>query len=186
MNRPLVEPIAIAPLVGCAPVARPVEGHPIGNGRMGTLVWTTPGTIEFQINRVDVFAVNRHTAHPHYANPDTATTDTCGGCGRVSISAGGEPFRAGPAFEQHLSLAAARCTVSGEGVQAECWVAAGTEGVTSLIFDLDAGGRGGYKPGGWCGVVWRFSWNALGGMTSWLGPCVWSLLGHTTTSRLAG
>ncbi len=34
------------------PVARPVEGHPIGNGRMGTLVWTTPGTVEFQINRV--------------------------------------------------------------------------------------------------------------------------------------
>ena len=25
---------AIAPIVGCAPVVRPVEGHPIGNGRL--------------------------------------------------------------------------------------------------------------------------------------------------------
>ena len=28
------------------PAARPVEGLPIGNGRMGTLVWTTPETGE--------------------------------------------------------------------------------------------------------------------------------------------
>src|SRR4051794_32285256 len=36
------------------------EGIPIGNGRMGTLVWTTPSTVQFQINRVDVFATNRN------------------------------------------------------------------------------------------------------------------------------
>ena len=40
-------------LVADCPASRPVEGHPIGNGRMGTLVWTTPGALEFQVNRAD-------------------------------------------------------------------------------------------------------------------------------------
>ncbi|MBU4212543.1 MAG: glycoside hydrolase family 95 protein [Verrucomicrobia bacterium] len=44
------------------PASRLVEGHPIGNGRMGMLVWTTPDALQFQINRVDVFAVNRNAA----------------------------------------------------------------------------------------------------------------------------
>jgi hypothetical protein len=38
--------------------ARSEEGIPIGNGRMGTLVWTTPQSLRFQINRVDVYANN--------------------------------------------------------------------------------------------------------------------------------
>jgi len=102
------------------PAARPVEGHPIGNGRMGTLVWTTPGTVEFQINRVDVFAVNRHAVGAHFPG----STDYGGGCARVSIAVGSEPFRAGPHFQQRLSLANARCEVRGEAVRAACWVAA--------------------------------------------------------------
>ena len=36
------------------PVARSEGGMPVGNGRMGSLVWTTPKELEFQINRVDV------------------------------------------------------------------------------------------------------------------------------------
>jgi len=47
------------------PVARPVEGMPIGNGRMGTLVWTTPSSVVFQINRMDVFRVNRKASGDH-------------------------------------------------------------------------------------------------------------------------
>ena len=46
-------------LIYRSPAARPVEGQPIGNGRMGTLVWTTPSAVHFQINRSDVFAVNK-------------------------------------------------------------------------------------------------------------------------------
>lgn len=37
-------------------VARSEEGLPIGNGTMGTLVWTSPSSIKFAINRVDVYA----------------------------------------------------------------------------------------------------------------------------------
>jgi hypothetical protein len=35
-------------LVYQSPAARSCEGQPIGNGRMGTLVWTTPNAIRFQ------------------------------------------------------------------------------------------------------------------------------------------
>ncbi len=67
------------------PMARPVEGHPIGNGRMGTLVWTTPGTVEFQINRVDVFAVNRKqtacTSSPWTAQRASASDRRWAKCG---------------------------------------------------------------------------------------------------------
>jgi hypothetical protein len=43
------------------PVSRSEEGIPIGNGRMGTLVWTAPTSLRFQINRVDVYANNSAT-----------------------------------------------------------------------------------------------------------------------------
>ncbi len=35
---------------------RSEEGLPIGNGTMGTLVWTSPSSVKFAINRVDVYA----------------------------------------------------------------------------------------------------------------------------------
>ena len=55
---------------------------------MGTLVWTTPDTVEFQINRVDVFALNRNATGAHAPG----ATDYGGGCVRVSVSVGNEPF----------------------------------------------------------------------------------------------
>ena len=49
--------IARADLDYDTPASRCEEGMPIGNGRMGTLVWTTPSALKMQINRVDVHAV---------------------------------------------------------------------------------------------------------------------------------
>src|SRR5215471_8008608 len=43
------------------PASRSEEGLPIGNGRMGSLVWTTPSALKFQINRADVFAEDKST-----------------------------------------------------------------------------------------------------------------------------
>ena len=40
--------ISRADLIYLQPVEHPVQGHPIGNGRTGTMVWTTPGAIHFQ------------------------------------------------------------------------------------------------------------------------------------------
>jgi hypothetical protein len=47
--------IARANLVYDKPVTRSEEGMPLGNGRHGTLVWTTPTQVCLQINRVDVY-----------------------------------------------------------------------------------------------------------------------------------
>ena len=40
---------------------RSEEGMPVGNGRMGSLVWTTPNALRFQVNRNDVFATDSRT-----------------------------------------------------------------------------------------------------------------------------
>ena len=118
-----IEQIESSGIVLEAPTDHSNEGLPIGNGRMGTLVWTTPSSLNFQINRVDVFAVNRNAAGEHFSAAG-ATTDYCGTCAQLRIDCGNEPFRPGPDFRQALSLHSARCTVDGRGVDAECWVAA--------------------------------------------------------------
>ena len=68
--------VSQADLLYDAPVARSEEGMPIGNGRMGTLVWTTPSALRFQINRVDVQPINSDTDSFFERN-----SDYCGGCG---------------------------------------------------------------------------------------------------------
>ena len=93
------------------PAARSEEGIPIGNGRMGTLVWTTPSSLRMQINRVDVYANNSATnsfVERH--------NDYCGGCGFVDIDFGGDVFpEAG--FQQHLSIYDGLLTIQGRGVE---------------------------------------------------------------------
>ena len=127
-------PQAPADMVYESPAASPVEGHPIGNGRMGTMVWTTPGTLELQINRVDVFAINKH-----HRGPREGPADHCGACARISVHAGGEVFEGGPGFVQRLSLQGAEELVAGDGVHIRCFV--------SAVQDV-AGPRGGGRPGG--------------------------------------
>src|SRR5271154_2999659 len=83
------------------PVVRSEEGMPVGNGRMGSLVWTTPSALKFQINRCDVFAEDASSVSFPQADSDYAA-----GCGYVDINlvdAGDDVF-AGKDFHQHLSL----------------------------------------------------------------------------------
>ena len=129
-----VRRIESADIVLREPIGHPNEGMPIGNGRMGTLVWTTPASLEFQINRVDVFAVNRNTAGEHFSRTGP-TTDYCGSCARLHIGFGGEPLRGIPHFRQSLSLWSARCAVDGQGVRAECWVAAEDDVLVVTVTD---------------------------------------------------
>ena len=69
------------------PVPRSEEGMPIGNGRMGTLVWTTPQSLRMQINRVDVYANNSATNSFFERH-----NDYCGGCAFVDVDFGREIF----------------------------------------------------------------------------------------------
>jgi hypothetical protein len=105
--------VSRADLAYDAPVSRSEEGMPVGNGRMGSLVWTTPAALRFQINRVDVFAVDSRTRSFPQAHTDYAS-----GCGFVDLhfaGHGGEPF-AGKAFAQNLSVYDGLVTAKGDGV----------------------------------------------------------------------
>jgi Domain of unknown function (DUF5703) len=62
------------------PVTKSEEGLPIGNGRMGSLVWTSPSALRFQLNRVDVFANNAASN-----NFFERHTDYCSGIGFVDV-----------------------------------------------------------------------------------------------------
>jgi hypothetical protein len=95
------------------PAARSEEGMPIGNGRMGTLVWTSPSALKMQVNRVDVHAMDSRT----FSFP-RADSDYGYGCGflDIDVAGAGDDVFAGPAFHQHLSLHDALMTAQGAGV----------------------------------------------------------------------
>lgn len=107
--------VSRADLTYTTPVKRSEEGMPVGNGRMGSLVWTTPSALHFQINRVDVFAQNASTNNFYERH-----TDYCGGLGFVDIdfSAADDVF-AGPQFKQQLSCYNGQVGVSGIGITAK-------------------------------------------------------------------
>ena len=94
-------------LVYTRPVPRSEEGIPVGNGRMGTLVWTTPEILRMQINRVDVYA-NNCTTNSFFERHN----DYCGGCGYVDFDFGKEVFP-DSGFEQRLSVYDGLLTVGG-------------------------------------------------------------------------
>jgi hypothetical protein len=105
--------ISHADLDYSVPVSRSEAGQPLGNGRMGSLVWTTPTTVNLQVNRVDVYAQNKDTLSFPERN-----TDYGSGCGYVDLDFCdfGEDVFAGQDFRQRLSVYDGMVTVSGKGV----------------------------------------------------------------------
>lgn len=101
------------------PVSRSEEGMPVGNGRMGSLVWTTPAALRLQINRVDVFPANCATN----SFPERHS-DYCGGCGFVDIDFidYGEDIFNNEGTRQYLSCYDGLVTVEGNGVEAKLLV----------------------------------------------------------------
>jgi hypothetical protein len=106
---------ARADLDYATPVAHSEEGTPIGNGRTGTLVWTTPTALHFQVNRVDLFCMgNNSRSFPFGHNAYSS------GCGYVDLSLEdyGDGIFTGSAFNQHLSVYDGLNTIAGTGVTA--------------------------------------------------------------------
>ncbi|MEM9657109.1 MAG: glycoside hydrolase family 95-like protein, partial [Planctomycetota bacterium] len=97
-------------------VRRSEEGLPVGNGTMGSLVWTTPKQLRLQINRVDVFCANSSTNSFPFVD-----TDYSHGCAFVDFSFADYGPDAFPAddTDQHLSLYDGRVVVDGDDVKAE-------------------------------------------------------------------
>lgn len=87
-------------------------GMPIGNGRMGSLVWNNnASSLNFQINRVDVFG---------FASSCTGVdgnSDYGYGCGFVNVSLGGNPLTA--STKQSLSVYDGKLAIQGNGVSTD-------------------------------------------------------------------
>lgn len=106
--------VSRADLLYNKPVSRSEEGMPVGNGVMGSLVWTTPSALHFQLNRVDVFG-NSSASNNFYERH----TDYCGGIGFVDVefpSGANDIFN--DEFQQHLSCYDGLVSVKGKGVTA--------------------------------------------------------------------
>jgi alpha-L-fucosidase 2 len=107
--------VAPADLNYDTPVNQSTEGMPIGNGRTGSLVWTTPQALHFQINRVDLFCMDNNSRSFPFGH-----TSYSSGCGYVDIGLEGygDGIFTGSAFHQHLSVYDGLTTVTGNGVTA--------------------------------------------------------------------
>lgn len=107
--------VSRADLDYATPARRSEEGMPVGNGRMGSLVWTTPSALHLQINRCDVFAEDSSTVSFPQADSDYAA-----GCGDVDINLveTGDDVFVGKSFHQNLAVYDALMTAQGKGVTA--------------------------------------------------------------------
>ena len=106
------ELVSRADLDYTTPATRSEEGMPVGNGRMGSLVWTTPSALHFQINRVDVFAM--HASSVSFPRADSDYASSCGYVD-INLSQSGKDVFVAPYFSQHLSLYDGLMTVKGWG-----------------------------------------------------------------------
>ncbi|MCY2927096.1 MAG: glycoside hydrolase, partial [Planctomycetota bacterium] len=92
------------------------EGLPVGNGRMGSLVWTSPSSVKLQINRPDVYAASGRT--DSFAMPDTDYAYACGFVDVDLVDFGPDVFTE-RGTKQHLSVFEGLATLEGQGVTAK-------------------------------------------------------------------
>ena len=94
-------------------VGKSHDGIPLGNGTMGSLVWTSPQAVKFQINRVDVYASSSRSVSFNKRNQDYAYA-----CGFIDIDVGSSGTAVFPpdTTRQHLSIYDGLITIKGVGV----------------------------------------------------------------------
>lgn len=112
--------VSAADIFYAGPVGRKYEGMPVGNGVTGSLVWTEPDRMKFQINRVDVFAANGATSagEPDMFSPDyLGGKEYCGGCAWLDIAFGDGVFTQEDTVS-HLSLYDAALKLDGKNLTA--------------------------------------------------------------------
>lgn len=89
------------------------HGMPIGTGSMGSLVWSNNDhSLNFQINRVDVFGWNSAATGSLNGHNDYGY-----GCGFVNVDLGGNPLTS--STSQHLSLYDGKLAIQGNGVNVD-------------------------------------------------------------------
>ena len=124
--------IAQADLDYSEPASRSEEGMPIGNGITGSLVWTEPFALKFQINRADVFANDATSVSFPKADSDYGS-----GCGYVDINvvSTGDDVFTGKDFYQHLSVYDGLMTAEGKGLAAKAFAYHGKDIIAVEIDD---------------------------------------------------
>lgn len=110
--------ISRADLIYDKPVDRSEAGIPVGNGRTGTLLWTTPTAVKMQINRVDIFA--NGCASGSFPQRHS---DYCGGAGFVEVDFVdyGDAIFPEDGTKQRLSCYDGLATVDGTDVQVQAF-----------------------------------------------------------------
>lgn len=95
----------------------PEDGMPVGNGRMGTLVWLTPNAIHMQVNRVDVFGMDSSSRSVRGTDSDYS-----GGCAflDIELSSADHPIF-GEDTEQHLWIEKGQVHIVGNEVEILCY-----------------------------------------------------------------
>lgn len=94
------------------PADTPTPGLPLGNGRLGTLLWMgAPGALSMQINHTDVFAFRASSVATRGDHQDYGNV-----CGRVDVFLGEELFKP-ETVTSKLSLYDALATVTDNGVR---------------------------------------------------------------------
>lgn len=127
--------ISQSDLVYTKPAAESEAGIPLGTGRMGSLVWTTPSQLRLQINRVDVYG-NNCESNSFFERHN----DYCGGCAYLEIGFDGQPFPES-GFNQHLSVYDGALAIEGDGVSASAFAWPEQDVIAITVHDR----RGGHK-----------------------------------------
>lgn len=112
-------------------VERAEEGLPIGNGRMGSLLWTSPTALKMQVNRPDVLA-NGPSSTASFKND----RDYGYGCGYVDIdfaTYGDDVFD--EKTYQHLDVYNACVDINSNGIKVNCFADANSDAFAFEIED---------------------------------------------------
>lgn len=129
MNKKIYDIVTRADLNYKGVTKRSEEGLPIGNGMMGSTIWTSPTALKMQVNRNDVYA------NDSYSNSfNERDLDYGYGCGFVDIDfADYSEDVFDEDTKQHLFLYEAEGCIEGKGVLSKFFAC---EGTNTFAFDI--------------------------------------------------
>lgn len=120
------------------PIPASFQGLPIGNGVMGSMVWTLEDKVCLQINRVDIFPMNSYSTSFFKRNEDY-----CGAAGLVDLSFPGTTFFSDGDFKRKLDMRTGLVTLDVPEMTVEAFAAANHDVIVLRIHDKR---RGNHEP----------------------------------------
>ena len=114
------------------PVPRSDDGLPIGNGVMGTCIWTTPAALKYQINRVDVYGNGCESRSFFVRHQDYAYA-----CAFLDVECAAADSDVFPvdSVVQHLKVYDAHAEIQGVGVKTDSYCCADRDVMVVTVDD---------------------------------------------------